>query len=195
MEIYHLTAGAIGWGPEERRQAGDVLIDPPDRIVERYGHKLDRLDDGNGKLPREIIDELPEYHLRRIARVSNEVDESADIEEIISVLESSEDHELGEVERQAAEVVRNAEQNGPLDRPAAEQAEAESQETESESEQERTLLHGDEQNPVDPEVEEQTEEILDEIDDRRERLAAEGEGEGANEDANVDTDAEESNDA
>ena len=198
MEIYHLTAGAIGWGPEERRQAGDVLIDPPDRIVERYAHKLDRLDDGTGKLPREIIDELPEFHLRRIARLSHEpIDENADLEEIIAVLESSEDSNLGDVERQAAEVVRNLDREGPLEREAQSQAREENQGPESESaqdqeqDQEQTLLHGDEQNPVDPEVEAQTEEILNEIDDRRERLTAEDE----NDPENVDIDTEESNDA
>lgn len=173
MEIYHLTAGAIGWGPDERRQAGDVLINPPDRIVERYEHKLDRLDDGTGKIPREIIDELPEYHLRRIARMSNEpIDENTDINEIISVLEST-DHDIEDVERQAAEVVENIDRDGPLEQQET-QPGAETQTQDQDQEQEQTLLRGDEQNAVDPEVEEQSEQILDEI-DRRERLTTEDE--------------------
>lgn len=95
MRVYHIplsSSRVVAWSYTDRYGPGDVLVNPPDHVVERYGDYFDRLDDGDGGVPESILSEMPRSEARRIAAASDApVDGNDSTEAIIDAIGSDRD--------------------------------------------------------------------------------------------------------
>lgn len=92
MRVFHIplsSSRVVAWSYEDRYGPGDVLVDPPEHVAERYGDYFDRLDDGDGGVPESVLSEMPRSEVRRIAAASDApVDGNASTESIIDAVGS-----------------------------------------------------------------------------------------------------------
>lgn len=92
MRVYHIplsSSRVVAWSYEHRYGPGDVLVDPPDVVAERYGQHFDRLDDGEGGVPTSELEQMPRSILRRVAAASDaDIDGNSSTEDIIDAVGS-----------------------------------------------------------------------------------------------------------
>ncbi len=67
MPVYKNTGRTIAWAYDQSYRRGDLLIDPPEFIVERYNDQFTKLDDDDGTLPLDLLDRMPYRLLQEIA--------------------------------------------------------------------------------------------------------------------------------
>ncbi len=117
MTVYQLTRGTIAWR-DGRYSRGEIIIDPPEFILERFGDDLLRLDDSEGRFERDTLKTLPYDDVREIAAQTEDVDHAQKRPELIDDLardgpeSDGSDEGAGSIEAEAARVARELDQRG-----------------------------------------------------------------------------------
>lgn len=119
MTVYQLTRGTIAWR-DGRYTRGEIIIDPPEFVLERFGEDLRRLDDSQGRIERRTLEQLPYDDVREIGAQTEGVDHAQQRPDLIDALasdgETTSDNAEAEteptIEEQAARVARELDQRG-----------------------------------------------------------------------------------
>lgn len=161
MTVYQLTRGTIAWR-DGRYSRGEIIIDPPEFVLERFGDDLLKLDDGDGRIERRTLEKLPYDDVREIAAQTDGVDHAQPRPELIDGLaRDGKSRAEGDgdgadeptIEEQAARVARELDQRGEapmFDGPDDDEpADPEAVEAEKEAILEELTEEGENPNPED----------------------------------------------
>ncbi|QRV14217.1 hypothetical protein JMJ58_14875 [Haloterrigena salifodinae] len=69
MTIYRNQKGTLSWAGSDRAyRRGEIIVDPPEHILEKFGDDFERLDDPKtGAIDRDVLKGLKYRTLQRIA--------------------------------------------------------------------------------------------------------------------------------
>ncbi|NUC71708.1 hypothetical protein HTZ84_05190 [Haloterrigena sp. SYSU A558-1] len=69
MSVYRNQKGTLSWAGSDRAyRRGEIIVDPPEHILEKFGDDFERLDDPKtGAIDRDILEGLKYRTLQRIA--------------------------------------------------------------------------------------------------------------------------------
>ena len=69
MTVYRNQKGTVSWADSDGAyQRGDVVVDPPEFVLEKFGKKFERLDDPEtGAIDHDVLEGLRYRTLQRIA--------------------------------------------------------------------------------------------------------------------------------
>ena len=69
MTVYRNQKGTLSWaGSDGAYRRGEIVVEPPEHILEKFGEKFERLDDPEtGAIDRDVLEGLRYRTLQRIA--------------------------------------------------------------------------------------------------------------------------------